>query len=40
MSQLEQRPQRKKPKFTLLQIMGLIMLGGVILLLGHQYAWL
>ena len=28
---------RKKSKFTLLQIMGLIIFGGLILIVGHNY---
>lgn len=40
MSELNQnRPQRKPPKLTLLQIMALVILGGCLLLLGHYYAW-
>jgi hypothetical protein len=33
------KPKRKQPKLTLLQIMALVILGGCILMLAHHYAW-
>ena len=35
----QNKPQRKQPKITLLQVMALVILGGCILLAGHYYAW-
>lgn len=34
------KDKRKQPKFTLLQVMGLVILGGCILLVAHHYAWI
>lgn len=40
MTELNQNKNKRKfPKISLLQIMGLVILGGCILVLGHHYAW-
>lgn len=39
MNQVNQnKPKRKQPKITLLQVMALIVLGGCILIIAHQHA--